>query len=297
MLYDAAYARYSSHAQDDSTSIEFQIEACEKAAGGACVHYVDEARTGRAIAGRGAMSRLLEDAKRGKIRRVFVYKFNRIGRDLADSATIIRTLEDLRVEVVSATEGSDLFARAIFLAMAEHYSRELGQNTFNGLVKRFESGIWTGGQPPYGYRVVDGEGGRRLAIDSDESAVVAEVFRLYLNEGLGLKSLAQHLESRRISTRRGAAWSHVSVRGILTNRMLVGEVQFNRRRFHLDRETGRRVPVKKDPSEVMTFHDERLRIVNDEDFEAVQARLATHRNRPQGSAKGRRTIHVFTGLM
>jgi hypothetical protein len=32
---DALYARYSSHQQDDSTSIEVQVEQCERVAGGA----------------------------------------------------------------------------------------------------------------------------------------------------------------------------------------------------------------------------------------------------------------------
>src|SRR5688572_10070887 len=70
---DAIYARYSSHAQDDSTSIEVQIEQCERAAGGKCQHYIDRAKTGRAMGGRTELLRLLADAEASKIKRVLVY--------------------------------------------------------------------------------------------------------------------------------------------------------------------------------------------------------------------------------
>jgi hypothetical protein len=43
--HNALYARYSSHQQDDSTSIEVQIESCEKASGSPLRHYIDRAKT------------------------------------------------------------------------------------------------------------------------------------------------------------------------------------------------------------------------------------------------------------
>ena len=50
--YDALYARYSSHAQDDSTSIAVQIESGERMAGRKLVHFIDQAKTGRTTGGR-----------------------------------------------------------------------------------------------------------------------------------------------------------------------------------------------------------------------------------------------------
>src|SRR4051812_31520023 len=90
---DAIYARYSSHNQDDGTSIEVQIEQCERAAGVKCVHYIDRAKTGRATGGRTELLRLLDDAEAGRIRRIFVYKFDRLGR-AADTHVIAQQLDD-----------------------------------------------------------------------------------------------------------------------------------------------------------------------------------------------------------
>src|SRR4030095_5674629 len=93
MKHDAIYARYSSHAQDDSTSIEVQLEQCERAAGGKCLSFIDRAKTGRSTGGRSAMIEVLATADAGKLARVFVYKFDRLGR-AADTHLIAQQLED-----------------------------------------------------------------------------------------------------------------------------------------------------------------------------------------------------------
>src|ERR1044071_220823 len=110
--HDAIYARYSSHAQDDGTSIEVQLEQCERSAGGKCAHYIDRAKTGRSTGGRTELLRLLADAEAGKIKRVLVYKFDRLGRD-AETHLIARQLEEAGAELVSATEGTNQLARGI----------------------------------------------------------------------------------------------------------------------------------------------------------------------------------------
>src|SRR5436190_4579101 len=70
------YYRYSSEAQRDSTSIDVQREQCERSAGGSLPAYMDEAKTGRALAGRENLHRLMADAAEGKIARVYVYRFD-----------------------------------------------------------------------------------------------------------------------------------------------------------------------------------------------------------------------------
>ncbi|MEP0847473.1 MAG: recombinase family protein [Phycisphaerae bacterium] len=75
----AIYARYSSHAQDGGTSIEVQLDACRRDLPPRSFReYVDRARTGRALAGREALLRLLADAEAGEIERLLVYKYDRL---------------------------------------------------------------------------------------------------------------------------------------------------------------------------------------------------------------------------
>src|SRR5688500_16393232 len=103
---DALYARYSSHQQDDSTSIEAQVESCERAGGAALAQYVDRAKTGRTMGGRTGLLRLIRDAEAGRIGRLFVDKFDRLGR-AAETHVLIEDLERCGVQVVSATEGTN----------------------------------------------------------------------------------------------------------------------------------------------------------------------------------------------
>jgi DNA invertase Pin-like site-specific DNA recombinase len=82
--------------------------------------------------------KLMEDAAAGRIGRVFVYKFDRLGR-AAETHSMVADLEESGVEVISATEGKEALSRGIQLVVAEHYSKAPAERTFAGLVKRFES--------------------------------------------------------------------------------------------------------------------------------------------------------------
>jgi DNA invertase Pin-like site-specific DNA recombinase len=294
MKANAIYARYSSHAQDDGTSIEVQLEQCERAAGAKCEHYIDRAKTGRAMGGRSELLRLLSDAEAGKIARVYVYKFDRLGR-AADTHVIAQQLEDSGVELVSATEGTNALARGIQLVVAEDYSRQLAQRTRDGLLKRFEQNAFTGGIAPYGYRVVTSNGLRVLEVDPDEAGIVRMVVDWYTREAVGFKGIAKRMRERGIASRRGTGWSFTSVRCLLMNPMLTGRVRYNARKMHLNRQTGRRVPKMKAASEHMERHDEHLRIIDDETFNQIQQRIgAAARGTSPRAPKG---IYPLTGLV
>jgi DNA invertase Pin-like site-specific DNA recombinase len=292
----AIYARYSSHAQDGGTSIEVQVEACgRELRPGQRREYVDRARTGRSMAGRESLLRLLDDAEAGQIDRVLVYKYDRLGRNLAETSAVIAQLEDCGVEVVSLTEGKDALARGMHLVISEHYSRVLAERTRDGLIKRFEQKAWTGGPPPYGYRIVEDDGLKRLQIDETEAEVIRSIFADYL-AGRGLKEIARRLHERDVPTRRGGPWTFSSVRSIIRNEVYAGRVSFNRRQFRLNRKTGRRVPQWRDADEVLSWQDESLRIIPADDYAKVEAKLA-RRARPSARPRSSLTVRPFTGLL
>jgi site-specific DNA recombinase len=301
MKHDAIYARYSSHAQDDGTSIEVQVEQCERTAGGKLMQYVDRAKTGRSSSGRPELLRLLSDAEAGKVRRLFVYKFDRLGRD-AETHLIVRQLEEAGVEVISTTEGTNQLARGIQLVVAEDYSRQLATRTRDGLVKRFEQGGFTGGVAPFGYSVVERDGRRVLTVNESEAAIVRDVVHQYLCESVGFKTIARGLRARGVQSRRqndkgkrrSLGWTFTSVRALLVNPILVGRVRFNARKMHLDRKTGRRVPKMKDAAEHLERQDESLRILDDETFERIQAQIG---KRATGAPASRHGLAPLTGLV
>ena len=85
------------------------------------------------------------------------------------------------------------------------------------------------GRPPYGYR--NGEQGT-LEVVSEEAAVVELIYRLYTSQGLGLRLVVQHLNERKIPTRRGGKWNMVTIRDLLRNPTYMGTyTRFGMRRL------------------------------------------------------------------
>jgi site-specific DNA recombinase len=292
----AIYARYSSHAQDDSSSVEIQIQHCERTLGGPAQHYIDSAKTGRSVAGRDALANLRADCKAGLISRVCVWRFSRIGRNLAESAMVIQELEDCDVQVVSAMEGSDPLVRSIFLGMAEHYSKELASNTRDGLAATFMKRGITGGVTPFGYQIVTDNGIRKLAVNPSEADTIRELVTTYLGENIGLKGLSRRMTERGIPSRKGARWTHTTIRSTLRNPILIGQMRFLRRQMKINRTSGRRVPKFRAEADTLTYQDESLRILTDEQFAKVQALAASRSPTDSTTPRLPREVRAFTGL-
>ena len=75
------------------------------------------------------------------------------------------------------------------------------------------------GKPPFGYR--NGSDGRPEVVQQ-EATIVQLIFQLYTQEDLGLRLIAQNLNQRGISTRRGGNWNMVTLRDILRNPTYTG---------------------------------------------------------------------------
>ncbi len=144
----------------------------------------------------------------------------------------------------------------------------------------------SGGGLCYGFRVVrgpvgrDGEPERGLReIDPVQASVVQRIFREFAG---GHSRSPSHASSTRRGS-RSAWWSVVGgrdprpcpvVTGLLRNRLYIGELVWNRRRWIKDPATGRRVARQNGEAEVVVEAVPELRIIDQELWERVQARLA-----------------------
>lgn len=103
------YARVSSEAQRDNTSIDTQLADCRAYAvkRGWQVHheYIDEAESGR-NAKRPALQHLLRDVQLRRLDAVLVWKLDRLARNTADALTMIDT-NFSRIVFESVTENID----------------------------------------------------------------------------------------------------------------------------------------------------------------------------------------------
>ena len=103
---DCIYARQSVD-RKDSISIESQIDFCKyELKGGSCRVFKDKGYSGKNT-DRPEFQKLLGEIRKGKVRRVVVYKLDRISRSILDFANMMELFQEYDVEFVSSTEKFD----------------------------------------------------------------------------------------------------------------------------------------------------------------------------------------------
>ena len=103
---DVIYARQSVD-RKDSISIESQIDFCKyELKGSSCRVFKDKGYSGKNT-DRPEFQKLLEEIRKGKVRRVVVYKLDRISRSILDFANMMELFQEYDVEFVSSTEKFD----------------------------------------------------------------------------------------------------------------------------------------------------------------------------------------------
>ena len=140
-----------------------------------------------------------------------------LGRDLREAARSWFQLESLGAQVL-LMEGREDPTDSLLAAWAKTSEGKLGDKVRSAMRRKAVKGEVMG-RPPYGYRVGNR---RRLELVPEEAVVVRYIFRLYLQEGLGIRRIARCLNEEGIKTRRGGNWSMVSIRDILRNRAYLG---------------------------------------------------------------------------
>lgn len=193
---------------------------------------------------------------------VVVDGISALGPDLGRAAMRLLAIEGTGVTVLSAATGREA-ARELLDTWAERGTgTPVSERVRTAMRKKAVRGEALG-RPPYGYRVGPR---RKLELVPEEAQVVRYIFRLYLQEGMGVRKIAGQLNSEGITTRRGGAWSMVTVRDILRNRVYLGTYS----RF------GVKVPGSH-PA-----------LVSADDFRRVQDRLQT-----RNPATRKRTVEPF----
>ena len=148
---------------------------------------------------------------------VVVPSIENLGRDLREAARSWFQLESLGAQIILMDGGDDPINR-LLEAWAANSDRKLGDKIRSAMRRKAVKGEVLG-RPPYGYKVGSR---RRLELVPEEAVVVRYIFRLYLQEGLGIRRIARCLNEEAIKTRRGGNWSMVSIRDILRNRAYLG---------------------------------------------------------------------------
>ena len=184
----------------------------------------DEGITGTKKDKRPELMRLIGDCKAGRIDFIVTKSISRFSRNTTDCLELVRKLLDLNIPIFFEKENintgsmeSELFL-AILSSMAEGESVSISENSKWSIQKRFENGTFKCSYPPYGYDW-DGE---QMVINPEQAAVVKEIFASLLS-GKGTHAIADDLNRRGVSSKRGGRWTATTIRGMLSNEKYVGD--------------------------------------------------------------------------
>ena len=223
------YARYSSDKQTEQ-SIEGQLRECRSYAerNGYTVldDYIDRALSGTSD-NRPEFQRMIADSSKKQFQIIIVWKLDRFARNRYDSAIYKTKLKKNGVRVVSVTESigeghEAIIMEAMLEAMAEVYSKQLGENVARGMHESATKGFSTGGNTALGYFV--GED-KRLYIDEKAAPAVRYIFEQYA-DGRTKKQIADGLNERGFKTKNGNPFDMKNSTSILHNRMYIGDYSY-----------------------------------------------------------------------
>ena len=184
---DAIYGRQSID-KKDSISIESQFEFCRyELKGGEAKEYKDNGYSGKNIE-RPDFQRLLKDIRTGLIRRVIVYRLDRISRSIVDFAKLMELFKQFKVEFVSCTEKFDTstpMGRAmlnICIVFAQLERESIQMRVTDAFYSRYAKGYYMRGRAPYGFDtepiVMDGIKTKRL-IETAEMEYAELMYEMY----------------------------------------------------------------------------------------------------------------------
>lgn len=228
----AAYCRVSTGSKEQLSSLENQQAFFEEYAqklGHKLVRiYADRGISGKALTNRTEFLAMLSDSALGIFDMLVVKDISRFARNTVDFLTGIRTLKSRGIDVrfLSCnmdTLGESEFALTMFAAIAQEESYNLSKRIMFGKKVSAKNGR----TPPYiyGYDKIDTY---TLAINEAEALTVRLIFKSYTTKGIGIRKIADMLNSRGIPTKKGGLWTAKAVRRILSNPIYAGTLVNNK---------------------------------------------------------------------
>lgn len=198
---DAIYGRQSVD-RKDSISIESQIEFCKyELRGGSFKEYTDKGYSGKNT-DRPKFQELLADIKRGLIKRVVVYKLDRISRSILDFATMMETFQAYNVEFVSSTEKFDTstpMGRAmlnICIVFAQLERETIQKRVTDAYYSRCQRGFHMSGAAPFGFKLepttIQGIRTKMMVPDEECADIARLMFEMYAEPSTSFGDIARH---------------------------------------------------------------------------------------------------------
>ena len=231
-LQVAAYCRVSTQAEEQSSSLESQIQYYTNKINGnpnwVCAGIYADTGSGMRTQERPAYLQLMKLCQQRKVDLILTKSISRFGRNTFDGIKAARKLQTLGIDLWFETEGLrslDIESRTvmeILFAAAQMESESKSKDIKWGLQRSYRDvDSKTSHFVCYGYKH-DWNG--YLSICENEAEVVRLIFCLRI-KGYSLRKISAELESRQILTPTGKSkWSAATLDKLLANEKYSGDV-------------------------------------------------------------------------
>lgn len=180
----ALYERASSEKQDvDGVSIETQhdtvVKFCEYK-GYENIKLYTEIKSARSMKGRVKLQELMDDVKNKRVKRIVIYKLDRLTRSLRDLMNLLHTLDQYDCELHSTYENIDTSSPSgrmlvqVLGMIAEWESANTSMRVKNAMQFKAEQGMWMS-SVPYGFDLTLDQS---LIVNEEEADILKEGFTL-----------------------------------------------------------------------------------------------------------------------
>jgi len=179
--------------------------------------HVDEGISGGKVSNRPALQEAINDACRHHAA-LIVYSLSRLARSTKDALEISERLRKSKADLVSLSERIDTTSAAgkmVFrmLAVLAEFERDLVSERTTMALRHLKSQHRRiSHNIPFGWELTGD--GRHLVENEREQGVIALIHTLR-EQGLSLRAIATELNRRGIRTKKGKAFSHITVYRIL----------------------------------------------------------------------------------
>lgn len=174
--------------------------------------------------------RMMQMIRKGKLKKVIVYRLDRISRSLSDFVGILQTFKEYNVQFVSSQETFDTSSPygemivKILMVFAEFERQSIIERVKQAYDHRSKMGLYMGGRRPYGFiatdTIVHGIKTKMFVPQSEEAEQIKYLFETYAFENISLRRLMDSLIEKGILPTAGN-WSTAKVSAILKNPIYV----------------------------------------------------------------------------
>ena len=228
------YARKSVE-RENSISCETQLEYCRSVIkpderDEKVLKFVDNGFSGGNV-NRDGFQKMMRLVRQGKVKKVIVYKLDRISRSLSDFVNILQEFKEHKVEFVSSQESFDTSSPygemivKLLMVFAEFERTSIINRVTQAYAHRSEMGFYMGGRQPYGFElvptVIHNVKTKKLNPIPAEVEQVRYIFEVYAQESVSLRRLLDILVTEGKQPLNGSSWTTAKLSTLLKNPIYV----------------------------------------------------------------------------